>query len=225
MPETQAGITTADTLSKAMSARFPVFSREEQHAGIGLLRELARGEPLNVTRWAQRLGVSDTDAEALLRSSQLTPFVQMGNDGQVLGFWGLSTVPTHHRLTIDGRTLWAWCAVDSLFLPELLDETARIISNDPESDELIELTVSPSGVDSVTPDGVLVTVNSPETWELSAFEKMVKSACHFVYYFASRKSGERWALKHAGAVLVSVETAFEFGHRINDFAFGKTLSE
>lgn len=225
MPETQADITTADALSKATSARFPAFSREEQRAGIGLLRELARGEPLNLTRWAQRLDVPDTHAETLLRSSQLSPFVQMGTDGQVLGFWGLSTVPTHHQLTIDGGTLWAWCAVDSLFLPELLDVTARIISRDAESDESIELTVSPSGVESVTPEGVLVSVNSPETWELSAFEKIIKSACHFVYYFASRESGERWALKHAGAVLVSLETAFAFGHRLNDYAFASELSE
>lgn len=224
MPETQPDITTTDALSKATSACFPEFSREERRAGIGLLRELARGEPLNLTRWAQRLGVPDTHAESLLRSSPLSPFVQMGKDGQVLGFWGLSTVPTHHRLAIDGATLWAWCAVDSLFLPELLDVTARVISKDPESDEGIELTVSPSGVEAVAPESVLVSVNSPETWELSAFEKIVKSACHFVYYFASRESGERWALKHPGVVLVSLETAFAFGHRLNENAFGAELA-
>jgi hypothetical protein len=28
-----------------------------------------------------------------------------------------------HRLAANGRTLWTWCAQDSLFLPELLGDT------------------------------------------------------------------------------------------------------
>jgi hypothetical protein len=37
----------------------------------------------------------------------------------VLGFGGLAVAPMHHRLEVDGRTLWTRCAWDSLFVPEI----------------------------------------------------------------------------------------------------------
>jgi hypothetical protein len=42
--------------------------------------------------------------------------------GHIVGFWGLSTTELGpHRLRgVDGVELSAWCAWDTLFLPELL---------------------------------------------------------------------------------------------------------
>jgi alkylmercury lyase len=41
----------------------------------------------------------------------------------------------HHRFEINGLTLWTWCAWDSLFIPEILAQTARVASRDPETGE------------------------------------------------------------------------------------------
>lgn len=218
MPQTN--ITTVDELWEAAAARLPKFSPEEQRAGISLLRELAQGEPVHVTQWAQALGTPIAEAEALLRSSPLSPYVQMDEDGRVVGFWGLSTVRTHHQLTIDDRTLWAWCAVDTLFLPVLLGETARIESRDPEGGERVRLTVAPEGIESHDPKGVVVSVNSPGAWDHSSAERVIATTCHFVFFFTSRASGERWVAKQPNTVLVSLEEAFELGKRGNAHVFG-----
>jgi alkylmercury lyase len=51
--------------------------------------------------------------------------------GHVIGFLGLSIRPMPHRLTVTGRTLYAWCAFDTLFLPELLGAAAEVESRCP----------------------------------------------------------------------------------------------
>ena len=40
--------------------------------------------------------------------------------GHVIGHGGLALDETVHRFDVDGRRLHAWCAWDTLFLPELL---------------------------------------------------------------------------------------------------------
>jgi len=66
----------------------------------------------------------------------------------VTGFWGLSLHETTHCLEVSGKTLYGWCAWDTLFIPELLGSTARIISICPVTGKEIQLTVSSTGIES-----------------------------------------------------------------------------
>lgn len=122
--------TNSTMLDQLWEAAMPSLSPEEQRAGLALLCELAKGEPVTVAQFAEALGGPVGEAEAVLKASPLSPFVYAGENGRVVGFFGLSTAHTDHRFSINGRTLWAWCAQDSLFLPELLGETAEVESRD-----------------------------------------------------------------------------------------------
>jgi alkylmercury lyase len=212
-------------LEQSWDALFPSFSAKEQRAGSMLLRELARGEPVSGARLAQALGAPVGEAEALLSRSGLSPFVYRGEDGRVVGFLGLSTVPTRHRFTIDGRALWTWCAEDSLFLPQLLGEPAHVESQDPESGVSIRLKVSPEGIDSVEPKGVQVSLLRPDTTELTSARQLLATVCHFIFFFASREAGERWVAARPETVLLSLDEAFAFGRRLNVRLFGSVLTQ
>lgn len=119
--------TTLDELWQAAMPRLiPRLEPEEQRAALVLLRELSRGEPVATADLARALEVSTAEAQRLLSESALRTFAFAATDGRTEGFWGLTTRPTHHRFTVGGRTLWTACAQDSLFMPELLGETARI---------------------------------------------------------------------------------------------------
>jgi len=225
----QENITTiVDELLNGFARLLPKNSPEEQRFGIGLLRALARRGPLKADDVAQALDISPVEAKTFLEQSELGRLVLRDKEDRdrILGFWGLATFPTHHQLAINGRTLWANCAGDSLFLPVLLGETARIESKDPENGEVIKLTVSPSGVESVTHENVFVSVNAPEMWDLSSAEKAIGSVCHYIYYFASRASGQRWVAKHPGTVLLPLDAAFDLVYRMNsdERVFGKELA-
>jgi alkylmercury lyase len=48
--------------------------------------------------------------------------------------------------------------------------------------------------------------------------------CHFVFFFASRRSGERWVAKHPGTFLFSLEEAFTLAKRVNARSLGLELA-
>lgn len=215
--------TTVDELWKAAARSFPVLSPEEQQAGIGLHHQLSKGQPLTIAQLAQALGVSADAAETLVRESTLSPFIHTDKVERIAGFDGLTVVPTHHQLTVNERTLWAWCAVDSLFIPELVGEPAKVESRDPETGELVRLTVSPAGIEAMEPSGIAVSMMRPNAWDLTSADRIMASACHFIFFFASRASGERWQLKNPETVLLSLDEAFVFAKRHNTHLYGAEL--
>lgn len=217
--------TVIDNLWNGMTRKFSRPSPEEQRVGIVLLRELTQRGPVTINQLAETLGVSLSDTISFLDESELGRMVIRDKDDpdRIISFWGLATIPTHHKLTMNGQTVWAWCAGDSLFLPELLGESARIESTDPEGDELVELTVSPSGIESVSHDNVFVSMNSPEVWDTSSAESTIKSACHYIFFFASRESGERWVTAHPETILLPLAATFELVQRWNEWVFGNEL--
>lgn len=216
--------TTIEELWDAAVDKLPDFSPDEERAGLVLLNELTGGEPVTASRLARALGASVDQAEHYLQDSGFSPLVYRDEQGSAIGFFGLSTVSTDHRFAVNGRTLWAWCAADTLFLPELLGTTAKVESKDPETAETIRLTVSPTAVESSQPDGLLVSMNSPETWETTSAVRIVATACHYIHFFGSAESGERWTSNHPNTVLVPLEEAFVYARRQNARMFGHELA-
>lgn len=221
----QRNLSTADQLREAAVERLPEFSPDEQRAGMALLAELTRGEPVSAARLGRALGVDETDGERYLHDSELSLLVHSNEEGAALGFFGLSTVPTDHRFIVNDRTLWTWCAADTLFIPGLLDATAAVESKDPVTEAPITLTVSPAAVESVDPDGVLVSMNSPHTWETTSAVRLIVTACHFIHFFGSPESGRQWTKSHPGTVLLPLGEAFAYGRRQNSRMFGAVLAE
>ena len=211
-------------LDRVSEAAIPGLSPEEQRAGIVLLRELARGEPVGVPEFAKALGVPVNKAQALVKDSELRRLIYAGEDARIVGVWGPSTTPTHHRFTINKRTLWAWCAGDTLFLPEALGETAAVESRDPESGEVIRLTISPARVEAVEPKNVIVSFLQLDTVDFTSATGIIATACHHIFFFASQASGERWVAKHPGKVLLSLDEAFALARRLNGQVFGAELA-
>jgi hypothetical protein len=53
---------------------------------------------------------------------------------------------------------------------------------------------------------------------------LIAKFCHFVFFFTSRSSGERWVAKHPGTFLYSFDEAFELAKRQNAKNFGAELA-
>ncbi|MEX0590101.1 MAG: organomercurial lyase [Xanthobacteraceae bacterium] len=221
---TRNEIVTVEEMWESVARSFPVPLAEEQRVGIVLLRELAGGKPVAVARLAEALGASLPATETLVRNWALAPLVHFGDAGEIRGFHGLAAVPMSHRFAIGGRTLWTWCAYDTLFLPELLGQTAAVESSDPETGQLIRLTVSPDRVETAEPADVAVSMVRPGAWDLTSALRIMTSACHHIFFFASRAAGERWRVKHADVVLLSLDEAFAFAKRFNAHVFGAELA-
>jgi len=217
--------TTYEKLWESAVERLPQFSPAEQRAGQALLTLLTQGEPVSAPQLASALEIPAEKAERYLQDSGLSALVLSNDVGSVLGFFGLSTVPTDHRLIVNGRTLWAWCAADTLFLPELIGATASVESKDPMTGEAVRLTVSPTEVQSSQPDGIVVSMNSPEAWVTTSAVRLIVTACHFIHFFGSPESGRRWTDSHPATVLLPLDEAYAFGRRQNSRMFGAELAK
>ena len=104
-----------------LANELPHFSPEDQRTAVTLYRELAKGQAVDADQMAQALGVSPDEARALLAKDSIRALVYPDDKGRVLGFGGLAAAQMQHRFDVRGRTLWTWCAWDSLFIPEILD--------------------------------------------------------------------------------------------------------
>lgn len=211
-------------LWEAAARCLPALSSAEQRAGLVLLRELARGEPIAIARLARVLGTPLETTKTLMRDSALAPYVHAGEGDQIQGFMGLAVTPTSHQLMVNGITLWTWCAYDTLFLPELLGKTAEVETRDPETGEICHLTVSPNHIEAAQPAGIVASIVGPQMWDHGSSAKLRGSACKFMYFFTSRASGERWHANHPDTVLLPLDGAFAFGKRSNAHRFGAELA-
>jgi len=207
-----------DALAAQVAVAIPDLDPPLQKAALTLLRLLAQGEPLDVQRLSDALALP---AACLDGTLERTPGVFRDDQRRVIGFMGLSVVEiSNHRIHIDGRPLWAWCAWDTLFLPELLGQTARVDSRCPSTGTRISLTVTPAGIADLAPPETVVSFLVPET-QFDA--DVVQSFCQFVHFFASPDAAASWTVQHPGTFPLTVDDAFRLGQLTNRATFGAAL--
>lgn len=194
-----------DALAAALAAAFP--GQRDARLAVRLLRLLAKGAPVSPHDLAKVTGdCADDVAQRLAR----WPSVEFDAAGNVVAFIGLSLRPTTHRFAVGDQTLFTWCAVDTLFLPGLLDRTARVHSACAETAQPISLTVTPRGVLDVQPINAVVSIVVPSTGG-----DIRSTFCCKVTFLASRNAGRAWLAERPGGALLSVDDAYELGRGIN----------
>lgn len=201
----------AKETAAALVGLFPTLGPEEQRMSLELYRLLADGQPVPIQRLAERLGHRSDDVAKTLRG---WPGVFFDQQWDVIGYCGLSpTYETTHQLRTDGRTLYAWCAWDTLFLPALLGRSADVESVSPRTRTPVRLTVAPDGVRDVEPHGVVMSFVMPDRDKVQ--KDVLTSFCHFLHFFPSKHEGGAWVAEHPGARVLTLAAAFELGWHKN----------
>src|ERR671922_171378 len=149
---------------------------------------------------AQELGFALRDVEAALRG---VGGVEWDEHGRLVGL-ALTLRPTAHRFTTGGRTLYGWCADDTLMFPVALGRAGSVDSTCPETGRAIHLDLSPERVERVEPAGAVVTSVRPDT----PIANVRTSTCDHGHFFASAAAASTWAAEHPGGRVHSVEEAF-----------------
>ena len=206
-------------LASEFTAAHPDLEPSEQRLTLALFRLLADGAPVGPQDLAERSGFPAADAASRLERLAMG---QRDERGRVVAYGGLTLEPTSHALEVDGRTLYTWCALDTLFVPELLGRPARIRSTSPESGETISLTVDAAGVHEIEPQGAVMTLHGVGGFDL---EDVVGTYCCYVHFFASEDEARAWAERSEGTYVVSIAEGFEYGRLYNHAQFGAALEE
>ncbi len=199
-----------DDLVARLLPVLPSLDAREQTLSLKLLQLLANGNPVSRQQLAESLSVSiDVVNETLGRWWG----VYYDEQHQITGYWGLSVKPTQHHVRINGRTLYAWCAWDTLFLPGLLNATVTIESRCAQTDNRIQLTLGPEGLQEVQPAGAVMSFLVPDLYAVK--DNIVAHFCHFVYFFESMDAGLAWTAHTPDTFLLSMEDAWMLGKKVN----------
>jgi alkylmercury lyase len=190
-------------------------SERERPVQLALFRLLAEGRPVEPTRLAAETGVPAADVVEWLGRW----WGVQTDEGRVVAFQGLSVVEAPHRLRLDGRTLYTWCAWDTLFLPELLGCPAEIASTCPTTGATVSLRVGPDGPSELSPPDAVMSFIDPG----HSFEHVIQTLCRFVHFFASPEAAAQWTDSHPGTYVMPIEDGYEIGRRTNAAQWGQLL--
>jgi len=192
----------------------PQLSADQSRLLIKVLQVVATGCPVSPARLkeiASALHVPLDDAYFFLR--QMSEVDEIGN---IVGMLGLSQKKHSHRFQINGRILSTWCAWDTLFLPVLLKQTAKVESFCPATKSKICLTLSPYGVEGYEPANTVLSMvlPSPRTEGIKSVEEIWMILCHYVFFFSSTEAVAEWFKGNGyNPIILSVEEGFQLGRQ------------
>jgi Alkylmercury lyase len=139
------------------TSRLPPAERRV-HARI--VRALAGGSVPDggrIDAWAGEEGLTGSHARAALEAADVAHFD--AGTGSVRLAYPFSAAPTRHRVNVDGvGASYAMCSLDALGVAFMLRATTRVASSDPVTGELIEITVTPDGQASWSPQEAVAVV-------------------------------------------------------------------
>jgi len=203
-----------DEMARQLQARFLAYTPGQRRLLVQIVRELAHGRPITPEQVDQRiatLGLEHDAAHQFLRD-----LTERDANDQIVGAIGLSLEDHPHRLRVDGVSLSAWCALDTLFLPALLQQTATIASPSPLTRAMIRLRVSPERVEEVDPAGAAISIVlvDPSRERMASVEAIWNAFCQHVHFFATREEAERWATRREDIAILTVDEGFALGRRV-----------
>ena len=184
------------------------FGPDRSRLFVRVIRTLARGRPLSdgeVEGLIADVGLSQDDAHTFLEQ-----WTERDADGNVVGL-SITLKETPHRYTTNGKPVFAWCALDTLTFPRILDGTGHVESRSPVTGETTTLDVTPEGIASANPASTVISVPVVEPHEVdtSSVQAIWGTFCHRSFFFPSRDEGERWARDKEKIVIASLDEAFD----------------
>lgn len=196
---------------------FPSPDEFGQSVLVKLYQLLAEGKPVSHKDLAQAMDCSEKDIEQVFEGLK---GIYRDEQGRIEGFWGIAALEeTPHSLVVDGKKVHAWCAWDTLFIPEILQKTVQVTSECPVTKKEIRLIVSPKGIEKVEPEGVVISFLMLEKLD----DNIVNSFCHYINFFTSSVAFAEWKKNHPDVFELSLNDAFIIGKKKNHHQFGKVL--
>jgi alkylmercury lyase len=199
-------------LADAIGAAVGDLSEADRAIYVALYELLTEGEPVTPAMVATRTGL---DVELIERT--LATMVGLFRDDaeRVVGFGGLAIPQMDHKFQAEGgRPIYAWCALDAFLIVPVLGRSARVESRDPVTGESVTMTVTPEGLEDLSPATAVVSLLVPD----GPFDdNVIQTFCNHVHNFASLESGRQWAASRSDITLLPTNEAFEVGRRAWSF--------
>ena len=190
--------------------------KDLQKASLYIYRALASGKPISFASIADHLG-TPVDAASTLLNLVPQSAIELDDDGHIVGFVGLSLVPTAHRFETAERSLFTWCVFDALFLPSVIGQAATLHTSCPNSHTDIEIKVTDRSVAGIAPANPVMSLTKTDT--KSCCKDLRGAFCNQVNMFADQSAFDEWSLDRPNAISVSLSQAFALAQQRNAWRY------
>ncbi len=184
--------------------------------GLHTIRLMAEGSPVSHVQVASAAGISSEDADTMLGIWEAAGASEYDGDGNITSFGGLGIRSTAHRLEVNGREMFAECALDSLFIPAFLQQAVAVQSLSPIRGEAISLLVTPEGVENLDPSRAYISTVipgvAPET-ETGTTYGHEGGMCNRNMFFEDDSEGAEFCSDQPGLVVFPVSDGFEIARQ------------
>lgn len=165
-----------------------------------LLRLLLRGQPVDLAELVDIAGDSGTELATVVRAQ---PGSEWDGEGRLVGF-GLTPTPTDYKFLVEGRTLYTWCASDTLLFTLILGSDSVVEATCPVTRQRLRLELTPRGITSVTPPETVVSQRHRE----DLVGNLRADICDHGHFFASPTAAADWLDAHPDGQVLSIVDAF-----------------
>jgi alkylmercury lyase len=189
---------------------FTSLTKDKQELSLSIYRNLEKGKPVSLEDLISTTTLSE---EMISDTLNEWPGLYYNENQEIIGYWGLAIQKMPHMMEFSDKTLYGWCAWDSLFIPELLRKNATIRSTDYFTKEEIVIKIDRNGNLLSGSDEIYISMLSVDEEDIR--DDVVTTFCHFIYFFKSKSFGEAWVSKHKGTFLISLKEAVELSQTKN----------
>ena len=207
---------TTEEATEAWTKRTAKGKEVFSWALIHLLEELTKGEPVSRKRASEVLGVPGEKIDKMFTAIDAAGG-QLDDQGNFIGMV-LTLKPTRHSFRVNGNDMYAWCSLDTILLPGVLEAEGEIESKDPVTGETIRLTVTADRAVEVEPAGAVTSVFVPgktpsETKDGDPVIGAESDVCRSMLFYASRDSAEQALENYPNIAIFTIEEAFNLAHK------------
>ena len=211
--------TTRPTTVEATEAWREKIGRQKEGFNLALIRlleELTKGEPVSKEHASEVLGVPEEEIDKMFKAIDASNG-QFDDRGNFIGMV-LTLKPTRHSFRVNGNDMYAWCSLDTILLPGILEAEGEIESTDPVTGETIRLTVTANQVVKVEPPGAVTSIFVPgktptETKDGEPVIGAESKVCRSMLFYESRESAEQALENFPNIAIFTIEEAFNLARK------------
>jgi alkylmercury lyase len=170
------------------------------------IRLLSEGQPVELERLAAAAGRT---LEEVATELDEQASAEHDDDGRLVGL-ALTLRPTPHRFTVDGRTLYAWCATDTLVFPVILGTPGVVESTCQQTGQPIRIELTPDAVVRLNPPQAVMSAVRP----IGKLADVRAATCNHGHFFSSSTAAANWVLDHPDGYVYPVEEAFRLDRAV-----------
>jgi hypothetical protein len=167
-------------------------TNRDDYVRTAILRAALRAQPVTPESLAAATGLSEKDITAALATLHETGAIYL-RDEAVIAAYPFSLVPTPHRVTIAGVTVYANCAVDALAVPPMVDEPVPVSSLCGYCGDHVTVTMQGDRVLESQPAAPVVFYPDKDC---CAPGPAVLTRCPHIRFFCGRDHAARWQEVH-----------------------------